>query len=177
MFVPNAIILPFVLLELKLPVVKSNPFKVRVPKVNVVVTVVLVVNALPKVHPPADPFVPRNVIGLLIVTPLVVIVLVAPAGCVKLRAPVLVHSVPASNVMAPDTARVGVVPVANVTVPALVVILPHVNAPVIVTVYVAAWSKNTESTGPGGGAPVAPPDENDQLVVEVVFHVPAPPTQ
>ena len=126
------IALPFELLELKLPVVKSNPFNAKAPPVNVVVTVVLVVNALPKVHVPAMPPVPINVIGLLIITPLVVITLgVCP---VKLRAPVLVHTVPANNDIEPATASVGAVPVANVTVPALTVILLHVNEPVIVTV-------------------------------------------
>jgi hypothetical protein len=173
LFVPNAIELVLVLLELNEPVLRSNPFKLREPLVNVVISVTPVVNVLPKLQAPPTP---SNVINPLIVTPLVVTVLPVLVE-LNVTVPVALHTVPASNVMAPDTARVGVVPVANVTVPALVVILPHVNAPVLVTVYVAAWSKNTESTGPGGGAPVAPPDENDQLVVDVVFHVPAPPTQ
>jgi hypothetical protein len=38
-------------------------------------------------------------------------------------------------------------------------------------------SKNTLSAAVGTDAPVAPPDESDQLVVLVLFQVPVPPTQ
>ena len=65
----------------------------------------------------------------------------------------------------------------NVTVPADTVISKQVNAPVSVTVYVLAWSKNTESAAVGTDAPLAPPEDADQLVVDEVFHVPVPPTQ
>jgi hypothetical protein len=66
----------------------------------------------------------------------------------------------------------------NATVPAETVISRQVIvAPsVVVTVYVPAWSKNTESAAVGAVAPLLPPDDADQWVV-VVFQVPAPPTQ
>ena len=52
--------------------------------------------------------------------------------------PVLDQTVPAIKLIPPEMASVGVVPVANVTVPADTVMLKQVSAPVIVTVYVAA---------------------------------------
>lgn len=73
-----------------------------------------------------------KVIEAFIVTPLVLIVLLATG--LRVIRPVLFHTVPASNDILPDTASVGVVPVANVTVPADTVISKQVNAPVIVTV-------------------------------------------
>ena len=45
------------------------------------------------------------------------------------------------------------------------------------TVYVPAWSKNTESDAVGTAAPLEPPEEADQFVVDDVFQVPVPPTQ
>jgi hypothetical protein len=52
---------------------------------------------------------------------------------------------------------------------------------VAATVTVAAApelaSKNTASAEVGAEAPLAPPDVADQLVVDVLFHVPVPPTQ
>jgi hypothetical protein len=48
--------------------------------------------------------------------------------------PVLLQTVLAVVDQLPDTARVGLVPVANVTVPALTVRSRQVNPPVIVTV-------------------------------------------
>ena len=48
--------------------------------------------------------------------------------------PVLLHTVPASKDIDPLIASVGLVPVANVTVPADTVISRQVKAPVIVTV-------------------------------------------
>jgi hypothetical protein len=65
----------------------------------------------------------------------------------------------------------------NVTIPADTVISRHDNAPVIVTVYVVAWSKKILSDVVGTDAPDAPPDEADQCVVDVVSQVPEPPTQ
>jgi hypothetical protein len=71
------------------------------------------------------------------VTPLVVTVLTATEE-LNVIVPVLFHTVLAASDILPDTASVGVVPVAKVTVPADTVISKQVNAPVIVTVYVAA---------------------------------------
>jgi hypothetical protein len=48
--------------------------------------------------------------------------------------PVLLQTVAATNDMLPEMANVGVVPVANVTVPADTVMLKQAKAPVIVTV-------------------------------------------
>ena len=48
--------------------------------------------------------------------------------------PVLFQTVAATKDIPPEMANVGVVPVANVTVPADTVILKQANAPVIVTV-------------------------------------------
>jgi hypothetical protein len=48
--------------------------------------------------------------------------------------PVLLHTVAASKVIEPLMAKVGEVPVANVTVPAEAVMSKQVNAPVMVTV-------------------------------------------
>jgi hypothetical protein len=129
------------------------------------------VNALPKLHPPPTRL---NVIAPFITTPLVVIVLLDKE--LNVIPPLLFQIVPAISVMEPDTVSEGVVPVANVTVPAETVISRQARAPVIVTVYVAAWSKKTESVAVGADAPEAPPDVADQLVV-VVVHVPVPPTQ
>jgi len=47
---------------------------------------------------------------------------------------VVLHTVPANNVIDPRTFRVGDVPVAKVTVPAETVMSRHAKAPVIVTV-------------------------------------------
>ena len=73
--------------------------------------------------------------------------------------------------------KVGDVPFAKVTVPAETVQFAQLSAPVQVTVYVPAWSKKTLSADVGTEAPLAPPDAADQFVVDVVFHVPEPPTQ
>lgn len=86
-------------------------------------------NALPKVHPP----VPKNVIWPLMVVPLVVTVLPVVVA-LNVIATVELHTVPASSDIDPLIASVGVVPVANVTVPADTVMSRQVNAPVIVTV-------------------------------------------
>ena len=133
LFAPNAIERVLVLLELNMPVVRVNPFRVMVPAVNVVVRVAPVVSALPKLQLPPTPL---NVMAPLMVTPLVVIVrLVVELNVIV---PVLLQTVPAIKLIPPEIASVGVVPVANVTVPADTVILKQANAPVIVTVYVAA---------------------------------------
>lgn len=119
--------------ELNMPVVKSNPFKVIVPFVSDVVRVAPVVSALPRLQLPPTPL---NVIAPFMVTAFVVIVCVVVE--LNVMAPVLDQTVPAIKEMSPETASVGAVPVANVTVPADTVILKQVSAPVIVTVYVAA---------------------------------------
>ena len=96
---------------------------------------------------------------------------------VNVTAPVAFQTVPATVDQLPATVSVGVVPVANVTVPVLTVISKQANAPVMVTVYVLAWSKKTQSATVGTLAPLGPPLLVLQLVVLVVFHVPVPPTQ
>jgi len=77
----------------------------------------------------------------------------------------------------PEIAKVGVVPVEKLTVPAVTLKSRQVSAPVIVTVYVADWSKNTESEAVGTLAPDDPPEVADQLAVLDVLQVPLPPTQ
>ena len=129
LLVPNAIARVFVTFELNTPVVKLNPFRVSVPAVNVVVRVRPVVKALPRLQLPPTPL---NVIAPFIVTAFVVIVCVVVE--LNVMAPVLLQTVPAIKLIPPETASVGVVPVANVTVPADTVILKQANAPVIVTV-------------------------------------------
>ena len=71
LFEPNAIERVLVLLELNMPVVKLNPFRVMVPAVSVVVRVAPVVSALPKLQLPPTPL---NVIAPFMVTAFVVIV-------------------------------------------------------------------------------------------------------
>jgi hypothetical protein len=133
LFDPNAIERTLVLFELNMPVVRVNPFRVIVPFVSVVVRVAPRVSALPRLQLPATPL---NVMAPLMVTPLVVIVrLVVELNVIV---PVLLQTVAATKDMPPEMASVGVVPVANVTVPADTVMLKQVSAPVIVTVYVAA---------------------------------------
>ena len=130
------------------------------------------VKELPKDHSPPTPV---SVTPPDKVVPLVVIVLPVVVER-NVIVPVLFQTVPATKDILPDTARVGVVPVAKVTVPADTVISKQVNVPVIVTVYVDAWSKNTESAAVGALAPLEPPELALQLVV-VVVQVPVPPTQ
>ena len=99
----------------------------RVPLVNVVVTVDPVVNALPKLHAPPTPL---NVMGEFIVTALVVTVLPVLVE-LNVNRPVADQTVPATNDIDPEFVSVPVE--VNVTVPALTVISKHVKAPVIVT--------------------------------------------
>ena len=108
----------------------------------------------------------------------VLVVMVCPV-VVELNVilPVDDHVVAAIKVIDPAMFKVGVVPVAKVTVPAETLMFKQASAPVIVTVYVPAWLKNTESAVVGTEAPPGPPDVADQLVVLVVFQVPVPPTQ
>ena len=89
-----------------------------------------VVNALPSVHPPPTPL---KVTVPEIVTPLVVTVFPVVVALNSIAA-VLLHAVPASKDIDPLIASVGLVPVANVTVPADTVMSRHSKAPVIVTV-------------------------------------------
>ena len=132
-----------------------------------------VANASASVQPPPVPLkltLPGSVL------PAEVIVL-PTAVAAKVNAPEKLNTVVEVSANDPLTASVGVVPLAKVTVPAETVKSRHRSAPVMVTVYVAAWSKNTESAAVGTDAPPAPPEMVDQLVVDVVFHVPVPPTQ
>ena len=71
LFAPNAMERVLVLLELNMPVVRVNPFRVIVPFVSVVVRVAPSVNALPRLQLPPTPL---NVMAPRMVTPLVVIV-------------------------------------------------------------------------------------------------------
>ena len=91
---PKAIALVFVLLELKVPVVKLNPFRVIVPLVSVVVSVTPVVSALPKLHPPP---IPSKVIAPFIVVPPVVIVLPVVVE-LNVMAPVLVQVIAINDI-------------------------------------------------------------------------------
>jgi len=106
------------------------------------------------------------------------VVIVLPVEVdLKLIVPVPVTNVvPAINDIDPLISKVAAW--LNATVPAETVISRQVIvvAVVVVTVYVPAWSKNTESAAVGAVAPLLPPDDADQWVV-VVFQVPAPPTQ
>jgi len=128
LFEPNAIERAVATDEENMPVVKSNPFRVRVPLFSVVVSVTPVLNALPKLHAPATP---SNVIGLLIVTPLVVTVLPVLVE-LNVTTPVADQTVLELSDIEPEFAIVPVLE--NVTVPALTVIPKQVNAPVSVTV-------------------------------------------
>jgi hypothetical protein len=128
---PNAIDLVAVPEDANIPVVRSNPFNDKAPLVMVTVAVLTVVNALPKDQAPATPL--KLIVAALNEVPLVVIVLPVVVE-LNVIPPVLLHTVPATNDMLPETANVGVVPVANVTTPADTVISKHNNAPVIVTV-------------------------------------------
>jgi hypothetical protein len=86
-----------------------------------------------RAHEPPEPL---KVNGLLMVMlPLVMVLAVVD---VNVTAPVVFQTVPTIVLQLPATVNVGVVPVAKVTKPALTVISRQFNAPVIVTVYVAA---------------------------------------
>jgi hypothetical protein len=60
--------------------------------------------------------------------------------------------------------------------PRHVALLPIVKVNGLVPVFELA-SKKTSSTEVGAVAPLAPPEEADQLVVDELVHVPVPPTQ
>jgi hypothetical protein len=139
--------------------------------VNVTVRVAPVVNALKSCHEPPTP---SKVIGQLNVVPLEVIVFAVVA--VNVSAPVADH-VGVTLVIDTDPAMLIVPVLENVTAPAETLKSRQFRAPVKVTVYVPAWSKNTLSAEVGTDAPLAPPGEADQFVVLLVFHVPEPPTQ
>ena len=124
--------------ELKIPgVVILNPAVFSVPCVSTigVETPPPTVSALPSVHPPPAPLKvtvpPEN--APVRTVPLVVIVLPVVVE-LNVMGPVLLHTVPAINDIEPRTSSVGVVPVANVTVPADTVMSRQANAPVMVTV-------------------------------------------
>lgn len=149
----------------------AKPPVEKVPAVKV--TLAVVVNAPPNVQPPPTPL---NITAGVKVLPLVVIVL-----------PVVVDE----NVIVPDADQVIFATIVKLPAQLIVPVLEKVltpdpvqssdkqaNAPVSVTVPVPeAALKNTLSEVVGTEAPEAPPEEADQLVVEEVFHVPAPPTQ
>jgi len=169
--VPKAIVRVLALLELNAPIVSVNVLRLSVPLVSVSERDAVVVSALPSVHEPPTPL---NVIFPDIITPFVVTVLPVVVA-LNVRLPVASHTVPASNDIEP---LIAIVPVlVNVYVPAETVISRHSKAPVRVIVNVPAWSKKTLSAAVGTEAPDAPPDVADQTVVDVVFHVPVPPTQ
>jgi hypothetical protein len=120
---------------------------------------------------------PLNVIGQFIDVPLVA--MVRDVVEVNVVVPVLLHTVPVDRDILPATLSVGVVPSANVTVPAETVKLRQASAPVMVTVKVPPelLSKITLSAAVGTAATVLPPLVVRQFVVRVVFQVPVPPTQ
>ena len=127
--VPNANTLVFELLLANKPVVRVKVPNASVPAVSVVVSVLPKVKLPCNVHAPPTPL---KVNGLLIVMPPLVKVLDVVA--VNVTAPVILHTVPAIVDRLPATLKVGVVPVASVTVPALTVMSKQASAPVIVTV-------------------------------------------
>ena len=100
----------------------------KVPVVTL--RVLAVVKALPSVQPPPTPL---KIIWPVIVTPFVVTVLPVPVD-VNVIDELELHTVPANSVIDPRTSSVGVVPVANVTVPADTVMSRQAKAPVMVTV-------------------------------------------
>jgi hypothetical protein len=118
----------FELDELKMPVVRSNPFNTNEPAVRIVVLVTPNINALPNVHSPPAPF---NVKLQLMVIPLVLIVLPVVVA-LKVKVPVADQTVAAVNDILPDTVIVPVL--VKVTVPADTVMSKQANAPVNVTV-------------------------------------------
>jgi len=144
-----------------------------VPAVNVTPNVV--VNALPNDHAPPTPL---NVMAAAKDVPPVVMVLPVVVE-LNVIVPVDVHVVVDVKDILPETANVGVVPVANVQPVTEVVNDRQVNAPVIVTVLGVPEEalKNTLSEAVGTAAPPAPPEVKDQFVVVVVSQVPVPPTQ
>ena len=127
--VPNANVLDVAPIELNNPQVKVKLFKSSVPLVRVAVLVDPIVNALRSCQLPPTP---ENVTGASMVIPLVDIVFAVVA--LKVTTPVELHAVPAIIDIDPDTARVGDVPAAKVTVPADTVMFKQSKAPVIVTV-------------------------------------------
>ena len=144
------------------------------PLVRGVVLPALVVSASCSVHVPPTPL---KVNEHEKDVPFVVTVLLVVA--LNVMVPVEVHVVLVFNDILPETASVGVVPVIKDQPVTLVVISRQANAPVMVTLpgVPLPLSKNTLSAAVGTDAPEPPPEAVDQLVVEVVFHVPAPPTQ
>lgn len=124
--------------ELKEPgVVMLNPAVFSVPCVTAIGVEAAppTVRALPSVHPPPAPLKvtapPEN--APVRTVPLVVIVLPVVVE-LNVMGPVLLHTVPVTNDMEPRISIDGVVPVANVTVPADTVMSRQVKPPVIVTV-------------------------------------------
>ena len=121
-----SVLVPVAVVQDKWEQVKFPVLKVPLVKV----TVLVVVKAPPSVQPPPTPL---NTVGLAKETPLVVIVLPV-AVALKVIVPVVDQTVAATKLMLPLIAKLGVVPDANVTVPADTVISRHVKAPVQVTV-------------------------------------------
>jgi uncharacterized membrane protein len=153
--------------ELNKPVESIKLDNVNVPAVKVNVLVVSSVKALPKVTLNA------LLIELLIVTPLVVIVLIAAI----VKTPVFDHVVVEDKVMLPET----VIP----TVPAIVQVAPvvvndrqgRVLTATVITGEPELASTITASEAVGTEAPPAPPEVADQFAVFVAFQVPLPPRQ
>jgi hypothetical protein len=96
----------------------------------VTVSVPVVVKALPSVQPPPTPL---KVTEAEMLVPFVVTVFPVVVA-LKVTVPVADQTVPDTKDMEPLIANVGLVPVANVTVPAETVMSKQVNAPVHVTV-------------------------------------------
>ena len=140
---------------------------------EVMVSAPVLVRALPKVQVPPTPL---TVIGLASVTPFVVSVKPVVVA-LRVIAPVALQVVPELSDKLPAREMV---PVEENVQPVTLTVNPaQASAPVSVTVpgVPERLSKVTVSAVVGTDAPLAPPEEADQFVVEDVFHVPAPPTQ
>ena len=120
--------------EFKVKQVMGNEFDVNDPelidKIPVVEEFPIVRPLLTKDHAPP---VPWKVMFEFIVLPPEFIVLPVVVE-LKVIVPVMLHTVPAISDIDPRIPREGVVPVANVTVPADTVMSRQFNAPVMVTV-------------------------------------------
>jgi len=132
--VPKFIVRALLFVLANNPLDKAKVLNAKVPAVRVNVLPNPKVKLLKRVCVPAAPF--CVMLQLNVVPPLSIVLVVVPVSVIV---PVLFHVVvPGVKAIFPAIDNVGDVPVAKVTVPALTVIFKQFNAPVIVTVYVAA---------------------------------------
>jgi len=176
--VPSVSVFVFTLLKLKTAQVTFLLFELKEPFVNEILPVVI--NGLDNVHPPPTPLNPMFDAQLV---PLKSTVLPV-ATAVKLVFPVYVRVKFVAGKRKLPYMLIEVVPAIVITPSTAVaskskqfaVAVAKVTVKAAVPVFELA-SKNTLSTRVGTVAPLAPPDEADQLVVLVPFQVPVPPTQ